>query len=90
MDLFIRFVCIVFFHVLFIYLLLLFILVLFWIFLYCFCFCLGLAVNFDLTGFTKSIYFRTRFVCTSWASIQSVRYDRFVYLQINHDQRVFV
>ena len=47
-------------------------------------------MNFDFTGFTKSIYFRTRFVCTSWASIQSLQCDRFVHLQINHDQRVYV
>ena len=59
-------------------------------FFYCFCFCLGFVVNFDLTGFTKSIYFRTRFVCTNWASIQSLQCDRFVHLQINLDQRVYV
>ena len=43
-------------------------------FLNWFCFCLGLAGNFYMTGFTKSIYFRARFVCISWVLIQSLQY----------------
>ena len=61
-----------YFFLRFIYLFIYFLL--FWIYLNWFCFCLGLAGNFYMTGFTKSIYFRARFVCISWVLIQSLQY----------------